>query len=141
MPDALTNVCFRGNSGHLSSYRTDRFSLFGRASCTSVIIGLFRRRLRHLTGQDTKIGHFLHAEIYPSVRDPLRDEIKDRRQVRAMCQSARDLDCDNLLWREFCRPIEVETGNAGLIVVGHCQLAADQKDHKVVICAVETNIF
>jgi hypothetical protein len=27
----------------------------------------------------------------------------------------------------------------GLIVVGHCQLAADQKDNKVVIRAVETN--
>jgi hypothetical protein len=47
----------------------------------------------------------LHAENYPSVRDPLPDEIKDRGQVRAMWQWARDLDCDNLLWRE-CRPIE-----------------------------------
>jgi hypothetical protein len=54
----------------------------------------------------------LHAEIYPSVRDPA-DEIKDRGQVRAMWQWARDLDCDNLLWREFCRPIEVETGSNG----------------------------
>ena len=53
----------------------------------------------------------LHAEIYPSVRDPLPDEIKDRGQVRAMWQWARDLDCDNLLRREFCRPIEVETGS------------------------------
>jgi precorrin-8X/cobalt-precorrin-8 methylmutase len=53
----------------------------------------------------------LHAEIYPSVRDPLPDEIKDRGQVRAMWQWARDLDCDDLLWREFCRPIEVETGS------------------------------
>jgi hypothetical protein len=52
-----------------------------------------------------------HAEIYPSVRDPLPDEIKDRGQVRAMWQWARDLDQDNLLWREFCRPIEVETGS------------------------------
>jgi hypothetical protein len=26
-------------------------------------------------------------------------------------KNARDLDCDNLLWREFCRPIEVETGS------------------------------
>jgi hypothetical protein len=41
------------------------------------------------------------------VRDPLPDEIKDR----AMWQWARDLDRDNLLWREFCRPIEVETGS------------------------------
>ena len=53
----------------------------------------------------------LHAEIYPSVRDPLPDEIKDRGQVRAMWQWAHDLDQDNLLWREFCRPIEVETGS------------------------------
>ena len=53
----------------------------------------------------------LHAEIYPSVRDPLPDEIKDRGQVRAMWQWARDSDRDNLLWREFCRPIEVETGS------------------------------
>jgi hypothetical protein len=37
------------------------------------------------------------------------DEIKDRGQVRAMSQWASDLDCDDLLWREFCRPIEVET--------------------------------
>jgi precorrin-8X/cobalt-precorrin-8 methylmutase len=53
----------------------------------------------------------LHAEIYPSVRDPLPDEIKDRGQVRAMWQWARDLDRENLLWREFCRPIEVEPGS------------------------------
>jgi hypothetical protein len=36
----------------------------------------------------------LHAEIYPSVRDPLPDEIKDRGQVRAMSEWARDLDSD-----------------------------------------------
>jgi precorrin-8X/cobalt-precorrin-8 methylmutase len=53
----------------------------------------------------------VHAEIYPSVRDPLPDEIKDRGQVRAMWQWARDLDRENLLWCEFCRPIEVETGS------------------------------
>jgi precorrin-8X/cobalt-precorrin-8 methylmutase len=53
----------------------------------------------------------LHAEIYPSVRDPLPDEIKDRGQVRAMWQWARDLDRENLLWCEFCRPIEIETGS------------------------------
>jgi hypothetical protein len=39
------------------------------------------------------------------------DEIKDRGQVRAMWQWACDLDCADLLWREFCRPIEVETGS------------------------------
>jgi len=53
----------------------------------------------------------LHAEIYPSVRDPLPDEIKDRGQVRAMWHWARDLDRENLLWCEFCRPIEIETGS------------------------------
>jgi hypothetical protein len=53
----------------------------------------------------------LHAEIYPSVRNPMPDEIKDRGQVRAMWQWASNLDCDDLLWREFCRPIEVETGS------------------------------
>lgn len=53
----------------------------------------------------------LHAEIYPSVRDPLPDEIRDRGQVRAMWQWARDLDRENLLWREFCRPIGVEPGS------------------------------
>jgi hypothetical protein len=53
----------------------------------------------------------LHAEVYPSVRDPLLDEIKDRGQVRAMWQWARDLDRDNLLWCEFCRPMEIETGS------------------------------
>jgi hypothetical protein len=53
----------------------------------------------------------LHAEIYPSVRDSLPAEIKDRGQVRAMWHWARDSDRDNLLWREFCRPIEVETAS------------------------------
>jgi len=40
----------------------------------------------------------LHAEIYPSVRDQIADEIKDRGQVRAMWQWARDLD---RAWRSF----------------------------------------
>jgi hypothetical protein len=51
----------------------------------------------------------LHAEIYPKMALP--DQIKDRGQVRAMWQWAHDLDCENLLWREFCRPIDVETGS------------------------------
>src|SRR5262249_54757058 len=53
----------------------------------------------------------LHAEIYPSVREPMPDEIKDRGQVRAMWEWARDLDEQNLLWCEFCRPLEIETGS------------------------------
>jgi hypothetical protein len=39
------------------------------------------------------------------------DEIKDRGQVRAMWHWARDLDEQNLLWFEFCRPVEIETGS------------------------------
>jgi len=53
----------------------------------------------------------LHAEIYPSVRESMPDEVKDRGQVRAMWQWARDLDEQNLLWCEFCRPVEIETGS------------------------------
>jgi precorrin-8X/cobalt-precorrin-8 methylmutase len=46
----------------------------------------------------------LHAEIYPSVRAPLKDTIKDRGQVRAMWHWARDLDRRNLLMKEFTIP-------------------------------------
>jgi hypothetical protein len=53
----------------------------------------------------------LHAEIYLRVREPLSDEIKDRGQVRAIWHWARDLDSQNLLWREFCRPIEIQNGS------------------------------
>jgi hypothetical protein len=53
----------------------------------------------------------LHAEIYPSVREPKPDPIKDRGQVIALWEWARDLDEQNLLWCEFCRPIEIETGS------------------------------
>ena len=53
----------------------------------------------------------LHAEIYPSIRGPLPDEIRDRGQVRAMWEWARDLDQQNLLWREFCRPVGIEVGS------------------------------
>jgi hypothetical protein len=53
----------------------------------------------------------LHAEIYPSIRDPMPDQIKDRGQVRSMWHWARDLDRDDLLWREFYRRVEVEIGS------------------------------
>ena len=52
----------------------------------------------------------VHAETYPSVRDPKPDTIKDRGQVRAIWEWARDLDGQNLLWCEFCRPIDIEPG-------------------------------
>jgi hypothetical protein len=53
----------------------------------------------------------LHAEIYPSVREPKPDTIKDRGQVRAVWEWARDLDQQNLLWCEFCRPVDIEPGS------------------------------
>ena len=53
----------------------------------------------------------VHAEIYPSVREPKPDTIKDRGQVIAMWEWARELDEQNLLWCEFCRPIEIEAGS------------------------------
>lgn len=52
----------------------------------------------------------LHAEIYPSVRAPLNDTIKDRGQVRAMWHWARDLDAKNLLINEFAIPPGITSG-------------------------------
>jgi precorrin-8X/cobalt-precorrin-8 methylmutase len=57
---------------------------------------------------DTSI---VHAEIYPSVREPLPDTIKDRGQVRAMWEWAVELDRQNLLWFEFGRPAEIDPGS------------------------------
>ena len=53
----------------------------------------------------------LHAEIYPSVRAPLPDPIKDRGQVRAMWHWARDLDAKNLLIKEFETPPGITSGS------------------------------
>src|SRR5439155_3122302 len=55
----------------------------------------------------------LHAEIYPSVRDPhpLPDPIKDRGQVRAMWHWARDLDRRNSLINEFAMPAGIVSGS------------------------------
>jgi precorrin-8X/cobalt-precorrin-8 methylmutase len=53
----------------------------------------------------------LHAEIYPSVRAPLPDTIKDRGQVRAMWQWARDLDAKNSLINEFAIPPGIASGS------------------------------
>jgi len=53
----------------------------------------------------------LHAEIYPSVRDPLPDPIKDCGQVRAMWHWARDLDSKNLLVGEFVIPPGITHGS------------------------------
>ena len=58
----------------------------------------------------SKRALIVHAEIYPSVTEPKPDTIKDRGQVRAIWEWARDLDEQNLLWCEFCRPIDIEPG-------------------------------
>ena len=52
----------------------------------------------------------VHAEMYPGVRPPLEDTIKDRGQVRSMWHWARDLDRQDFLWFEFSRPIEIAPG-------------------------------
>ncbi|HEX2225850.1 MAG TPA: hypothetical protein VHM64_01835 [Candidatus Binatia bacterium] len=59
----------------------------------------------------------LHAEIYPSVRAPLSDTIKDRGQVRAMWHWARDLDARDLLLREFAIPQGIASGSREDIVI------------------------
>jgi precorrin-8X/cobalt-precorrin-8 methylmutase len=59
----------------------------------------------------------VHAEIYPSVREPLPDPITDRGQVRAMWDWVRDVDRENLLWLEFCRPAEIDPGSPEDITV------------------------
>ena len=59
----------------------------------------------------------MHAEIYPSVRIPLADTIKDRGQVRAMWHWARDLDAKNLLINEFAIPPGITSGSQEDIVI------------------------
>jgi precorrin-8X/cobalt-precorrin-8 methylmutase len=53
----------------------------------------------------------VHAEIYPSVTTPLDDPIKDRGQVRAIWEWARNLDRQDLLWLEFARPLDIDPGS------------------------------
>jgi len=53
----------------------------------------------------------LHAEIYPSVRAPLNDTIKDRGQVRAMWHWARDLYAKELLITELTIPPGITSGS------------------------------
>jgi precorrin-8X/cobalt-precorrin-8 methylmutase len=75
------------------------------------------------TGWATKAGwlrqgvSIVHAEIYPSVREPLADAIKDRGQVRSMWERACELDRQDLLWFEFARPVEVAPGSPEDIAV------------------------
>lgn len=53
----------------------------------------------------------VHAEIYPSVRRPLDDAIKDRGQVRAMWNWARDVDTQGKLANEFAIPAGIHAGS------------------------------
>lgn len=59
----------------------------------------------------------LHAEIYPSVRRPLRDRIKDRGQVRAMWAWARDLDIEDRLRHEFAIPAGVTSESSDDVAI------------------------
>jgi hypothetical protein len=69
------------------------------------------------TGWATKAGwlrqgiSIVHAEIYPSVREPLADDTKDRGQVRSMWEWVNELDRQDLLWFEFARPVEIDPGS------------------------------
>lgn len=132
---------FACNGGSIGSLRiTDRtaqsdtpFRLFGTGSVGSqVLTGIPRlERIRFHpefarcsavwpfeTGWAPAAGSWLnqamrvvHAEIYPSVRAPLADTIKDRGQVRAMWRWARDLDEKNLLTQEFAIPSGITSGS------------------------------
>jgi hypothetical protein len=59
----------------------------------------------------------VHAEIYPSVREPKPDSIKERGQVYATWDWARDLDRKDQLWYEFARPVDIYPGSKEDIAV------------------------
>jgi hypothetical protein len=59
----------------------------------------------------------VHAEIYPSVREPEPDTIKDRGQVRAMWKWARELDQEDNLWPKFSLPMAIEAGSKADITI------------------------
>ena len=61
----------------------------------------------------------VHAEIYPSVRAPFTDTIKDRGQVRAMWHWARDLDAKNSLINEFAMPPGIASGSVEDQMIRH----------------------
>jgi hypothetical protein len=58
-----------------------------------------------------EITRIVHAEIYPSVREPLVDVVKDRGQVRAMWTWARDTDRAGQLQARFAIPAEIKPGS------------------------------
>ncbi len=61
----------------------------------------------------------IHAEIYPSVREPLPDSIKDRGQVRAMWEWARNADALEELVHDFAIPAGIRPGTTDDVHVRH----------------------
>jgi len=59
----------------------------------------------------------VHAEIYPSVKKPLKDSIKDRGQVHSMWRWARDLDRRGRLWKKFSIPNGIQAGSSDDICI------------------------
>ncbi len=142
IPQKRPKQPFTCGSGSIASLRiTDRkaksdspFRLFGTGSVGSqVLTGIprlhsirFDRQLVDCsavwpfeTGWAGSTGTWLspatciiHAEIYPSIRAPLKDTIKDRGQVRAIWHWARDLDRRNFLIKEFAIPPGIKSGSA-----------------------------
>lgn len=111
------------------------FRLFGNGSVGSqMILGIPRLyQLRHAdslekvsavwpfetgwapsTSEDwlPEVTRVIHAEIYPSVRAPLSDDIKDRGQVRAMWTWARDTDRAGQLQARFAIPAGILPGSS-----------------------------
>lgn len=70
-------------------------------------------------GWPSESVRIVHAEIYPSVRPPLEDSIKDRGQVRAMWHWARELDVKGQLADEFARPPGIAPGATEDLTIRH----------------------
>jgi hypothetical protein len=56
-------------------------------------------------------------KFYPSVREPNPDPIRDRGQVHAAWEWARDLNRKDQLWYEFPRPAGIDPGSKEDIAV------------------------
>jgi hypothetical protein len=61
-------------------------------------------------------ARIFHAEIYPSVRAPLKDAINDRGQVRAMWQWARDQDRAGQLQAFFAKPANMSAETEQIVL-------------------------
>lgn len=78
----------------------------------------FRNRIRRPgeSWPDSTI-RVVHAEIYPSVRKPLKETILDRGQVRSMWMWARDLDKNGRLWEQFSIPEGIQAGSREDLII------------------------